>query len=123
MKWTFKRTMAMIVAGTMFSLGLGRAEAALAPARLAEPPSARLQDLQTVQTFLEQKEVAQHLAGLKLSESEINSRLTQLSDQDLHDVATRIQHEHPGRDGAGVVVTVLVIGILALLFVYLLKRV
>jgi hypothetical protein len=119
----FKRTTAMILAGTMLALSSGRAAAMLAPATIQADASVRSHDMKTVQSFLEQKAVGQHLASLNLSPSEIESRLASLSDQEIHQVATRINQQQPGRDGSGVVITVLVIGVLALLFVYLLKRV
>jgi hypothetical protein len=117
------RSTAVAMAVAMFALGSGRAEASLAPAMM--PPAAvdRTQDLQKVQRFLEQKEVAQRLEHMKLSAPEVESRLSNLSDQELHQVASKIDRQNPGADAGGVAVTVLVIGILALLFVYLLKRV
>ncbi len=123
MKRTYRRSLAVMLAVSMVALSAGRAQAALAPPTTPGEAAVRTQDIETVQAFLEQKSVAQHLAGLNLSAPEIESRLGQLSDQELHQVATRIHQQQPGGHGAGVVVTVLVIGVLALLFVYLLKRV
>lgn len=123
MRWIPLRSVAVFLTFTMFTLGLNRAEAMLAPANNPAAATVRAQDMQTVQTFLEQKEVVQHLAGMNLTSDEIQSRLGNLSDQELHQVATKIHQQQPGRDGAGLLVTVLIIGVLVLLFVYLLKRV
>ncbi len=120
-KWIRKIAMALTV--TMFVLTAGQSHAMLAPATNNATINARQNDIQTVQKFLEQKEVGRHLSEMSLTSTEINSHLGNLSDQELHEVATRIHQQQPGRDGTGAVVTVLVIGILVLLFIYLFKRV
>jgi hypothetical protein len=123
MRWTYKRGIAVTLAVAMMALSTGRAQAALAPATLPGDAAVRGQNIETVQIFLEQKEVREHLAGLHLSPSEIESRLNNLSDQELQQVASKIQQEQPAGDGSGLVISILVIGILVLLFVYLMERV
>jgi hypothetical protein len=127
MKLHIKQALAVTLTLTMVALSGGRANAMLAPAQLpaqtTQLEGERLNDLTTVQTFLERKEVKRHLEKLGLSEDEVQSRLSNLSDNDLHQVASQIQSENPAGDGGGVIVTILVIGILVLLFVYLFKRV
>ncbi len=118
-----RELLAVMTASLVFALATNRAEAMLAPAQLPTTTARRAADTQTIQTFLEQKEVAQHLAEMKLNSAEIEARLSNLSDQELHQVVTRIDREYPAGDAGSVAVTVLVIGILALLFVYLLRRV
>ncbi len=115
--------MAKMLTAAIIAVSFGQANAMLAPPTSGMEGITRSQDMQKVQSFLERKEVTQHLSHLKLSPSEIELRLGSMSDQELHQVATRIDHQQVGRDGGGIVVTVLVIGILALLFVYLLRRV
>jgi hypothetical protein len=80
-------------------------------------------DRETVQRFLEQKVVRDRLAQLGLSDAQASQRLALLSDEQMHQVALHIDKEAPAGDGSGAVISVLVIGILVLLFVYLLKRV
>ena len=126
MSKSFKRTMAVTLTAAIIGLSAGRASAMLAPTPTtanAAVSAVRANDLKTVQTFLERKEVQQRLTGFGLSSDQIQSRVNNLSDEQLHHVALRIHQQNPAGDGAGVVITVLVIGILALLFVYLLKRV
>jgi hypothetical protein len=123
-KFNTKRLIALMLVTAMVSLHTGRAEAMLAPADGMGIMSARrATDTQKVQTFLEQKQVSQKLAGYGFTPTEISSRLSSLTDSELHNISTRIDQQNPAADGGGIVVTVLVIGILALLFVYLLKRV
>ena len=80
-------------------------------------------DLQRVQTILESKMIQQRLEELGLTPEEINARLSQLSDAQLHQLATQLDSLMPGGNGLGVLIVVLAIAVLALLFVYLYKRV
>ncbi len=101
--------------------------ALMAPAfQSAKVDSGRMtrdQDLKTLQRTLESKVLRHRLAEFGLSTQEISQRVTHLSDSQLHQLATRIRSVNPGADDGGdVIITVLVIGILVLLFVYLWKR-
>lgn len=120
-----KRIIAVVLTVTVTWMSAAPASAALAPARTASAAAmaARTADLNTVRAFLEQKQVSERLAGFGLSQAEVQARLDNLTDQEVHHVATQIEQQNPAGDGGGVLVTVLVIGILVLLFVYLLKRV
>ena len=125
MNKTFKRYMAVALSWSLIVMCSGRASAMMAPVKAAMENSSiqRSADMQTVQTFLEQKQVRDRLVTFGMNDSEIQSRLGNLSNSELHQVATHIDKEAPGADGGGVLVTVLVIGILVVLFVYLLRRV
>jgi hypothetical protein len=84
----------------------------------------RAQDLKTIQATLESKMVRQRLSEFKLTPEQINQRMSQLTDAQVHQVAMQIRTINPGGDdGLGIIVGLLVIGILVLLFVYLFKRV
>jgi hypothetical protein len=81
-------------------------------------------DLQRVQTVLESKMIQQRLEELGLTPEEINARLSQLSDAQLHQLATQLDSLMPGGDGGlGIIIALLVIAVLVVLFVYLFKRV
>ena len=100
--------------------------AMLAPARsnVSTPVARRQADLQKVQKLLESKLVRARLHAMGLNDHEIDSRVTQLSDAELHQVAQRIDKMHAaGADPVGFLIGVLVVGILVLLFIYLAKRV
>jgi Family of unknown function (DUF6627) len=75
--------------------------------------------LKKIQTVLESKLVVQRLADFGLTEAEIRSRLSQLSDQQLHQVATRLDALQPGGDALGVIVVLLVIAILVVILLQL----
>jgi ATPase subunit of ABC transporter with duplicated ATPase domains len=84
----------------------------------------RAADLKTIQATLESKMVRQRLSEFKLTPDQVNQRMSQLSDAQVHQVALQIRTLNPGGDaGLGIIVGLLVIGILVLLFVYLFRRV
>ena len=81
--------------------------------------SDRSADFAKVQSLLETKVVTEKLRQLGFSREEIQTRLDQLSDQQLHKVALKIDDLKVGGDGTGVVIAVLLIAILVLLIIYL----
>ena len=100
----------------------------IAPAQVTsqvhDKNATRADDLKTIQTALESKMIRQRLTEFKLTPDQINTRLNQLSDEQIHQTAMQIRTVNPGGDGGlGILVSLLVIGILVLLFVYLFKRV
>ncbi|MBI2788280.1 MAG: PA2779 family protein [Elusimicrobia bacterium] len=97
--------------------------ASLAPADLqsgaAAPGAARAEDMRTVSKALESKALRGRLASMGLDEKEIDSRLKNLSDQEVHQLAVKLEAVRPG----GLIEAVLVIVVLVLLILYLVKRV
>ena len=129
--WTVSKYLTvwtLVCALTVLSLR-GEGRAMLVPAEGAQaggPASqyARSTDLITIQKALESKMVRQRLEDVGLTESEVNARLERLSDAEVHQFASQIDSILPGGDGGlGIIITLLVVGILVLLFIYLLKRV
>jgi hypothetical protein len=59
------------------------------------------------------------LSDFGLTPAEIRSRLDQLSDQQVHEVATQLDALHPGGDALGTVVVLLVIAILVVVLLQL----
>lgn len=81
----------------------------------------RAADLQKVQSVLETKVVRQRLEDYGLTAEEISARVNQLSDAQLHQMASQIDAMIPAGDaGLGIVVALLVIAILAVILIYLL---
>ncbi len=74
--------------------------------------SERQEDLVKMQPMLESKIIRQRLTDLGLNPQEISSRLARLSDQEIHDVASKIDTLQAGGDVLGTVVVLLVIAIL-----------
>ncbi len=75
-------------------------------------------DLATIQSSLEHKQVQQRLAELGFTDAEVQQRLANASDAELHQLAIQSQAMMAGGDG-GIIITVLVI----ILLVYLIMRV
>lgn len=74
--------------------------------------SERQEDLAKVQPFLESKIIRQRLADLGLNQEEISTRLAQLSNQEIHDVASKIDTLQTGGGALEMIVVLLVIAIL-----------
>ena len=66
------------------------AAAAPAPTHLALAAPDRAAELTAIQVFLERKVVRQRLADLGLSPEEIQARLPEMTDEQIHAVASRI---------------------------------
>jgi hypothetical protein len=68
-------------------------------------------DLQRIQKLLESKLVQHKLSKLGLTKDEIEARLHQLDDEQLHQIASQIHTLEPGGNGAVVVLILLLLGI------------
>ena len=100
--------------------------AMLAPPQMEETGVAsglhRMEDVQKIQRFLEAKIVQQRLSDFGLTAEEISSRLAQLSDDQVHDVATQIDSLIPGGGALEIIVVLLVVAILVVILIYLLNH-
>jgi hypothetical protein len=106
----------------MFVIGIiPRLEAAFVPSQgINTIPAGRSSDLQTVQAMLENRLVRQRLLDLGYTSDEIKERLAQLTDQQLHAIAQKLDNLRVGQDGAlGVIIAVLVIVLLVILIINL----
>jgi hypothetical protein len=82
--------------------------------------SQRQTDINRIQRFLESEIVKKRLEMLGYSSKEIKQRLGSLSDEEIHQLASRIdQLRVAGDSGLGVIVTLLVIAILVVLLLQL----
>lgn len=97
-----------------------RLEAAFAPSEaLVLSSAARSTDTETVQAVLENKLVRQRLQDLGFNADEITAKLSQLSDEQLHSIAQKLDDLKVGSDGFGVVIGILVIIALILVIIHL----
>lgn len=114
---------AMIVSTTMTCTLSTNGWAMLAPAQgaaaAAGPVYDRAADLKTVQAALESKIVRERLKALGMTDKEIESRLSRLSDQQVHQVAKDIDTLNPG----GFIESVLGLAIMVLLIVFLVHHI
>ena len=83
----------------------------------------RAEDLQKIQKVLEWKMVNEKLKELGFTQEEIQGRLDQLSDQEIHQVALNLDELKVGGNGLGIVIGILVIAILVVLLIFLLKKI
>lgn len=126
---TFLQVLVWTLVMTTLAIGVfpPEVQAMLAPpsATASEPGMGldRAADLQKVQSVLETKVVSQRLADYGLSQEEISVRVNRLSDVQLHQMASQIDALIPAGDaGFGIVITLLVIAILAVILIYLLDH-
>ncbi|MGB7032302.1 MAG: PA2779 family protein [Syntrophobacteria bacterium] len=98
-----------------------RVEAAFIPSSDSRNGLMRNQDIQTIQKALESKIVKQRLQDLGFSEEEIQERLNQLSDEEVHSLAMQIDSLSQGGI-LGVVIAVLIIVVLVLVIMKLMDK-
>jgi len=114
---------ALIISNLNLVLFLQPAAAAFLPSEIMTNPGGRGTDrealLRKIQSVLESKLVAQRLTDFGLTAAEIKARLGQLSDRQLHEVATQLDAIQPGGDALGTVVVLLVIAILVVVLLQL----
>ena len=105
----------------MFVIGIApRLEAAFTPSEtLVLSPSVRAADVEKIQTALELKLVQQRLQDLGFSTDEITARLSQLTDEQIHSIAARLDDLKVGGDGLGIVIAILVIIVLVIVIIQL----
>lgn len=114
---------ALVLAVTAMFVAPPSGWASLAPADIgaAAPASgaARADDMRTISAALESKALRGRLKALGLDDKEVDSRLRQLSDSEVHQLATQLEAVRPG----GIIVELLVVVVLVLLVLFLVKRV
>jgi len=79
----------------------------------------RAAGLTTFQGFLERKVVRQRLADLGLSPEEIQARLPQMTDEQIHAVASRIEGLQAGGDALGIVIGILLVVLIVIVILKL----
>jgi len=120
----FTQVLIWMLVGTTFVMGWlpqdGSAMLAPITAPSMGPDQSRIDSLQRIQRVLESKIIQQRLEDLGLTPNEIQTRLSRLSDAQLHQMANQLDALMPGGDALGVVVVLLVIALLVVLLIYLL---
>jgi hypothetical protein len=84
----------------------------------------RINDLEKIQKVLEMRMVKERLEKLGFTQEEIQMRLDQLDDKQLHELALNLDELRVAGNGTGVIIAVVLIGIfLVLLLLYLNKKI
>ena len=113
------RHTAMLLIMLMTTLAfVPRVDAGMVPTSLSDSSGIHAQDLASIQNVLENKAVKARLSALGYTDSEISGKLSQLSSQELHGLASQLNALDAGGDGLGLIVVLLVI---VLLVVVILK--
>ncbi len=115
------KSIAAYLVCAMFIIGIApRVDASFAPSGvLPQAQTDRSADLATLQKALEQKMVKERLANLGLTADEVQARVGQLNDQQLHNVAKQLDNLKVGGDGVGLIIGLLIIAILVVLLIQL----
>lgn len=123
MRDPFFRLISWYLVGAMFLIGIApRTEAGFSPSAMIEADGNRQSDLAKIQQVIETKMVRERLEKFGFTRDEINSRLSQLSDQQLHQTAQNLDDIKVGGDALGVIIALLVIAILVVVLLQLTGR-
>jgi len=79
----------------------------------------RSRDLGKIQKILERKMIRERLEKLGFSQDEIRSRLGQLSDQQIHQLALTVDELKVGGDAEGLIIFLLVVALIVVLVFWL----
>lgn len=112
-------SLAMAVA----ALPPGTADAMMAPvdAPATDVQADRARDLQTVRQTLESRIIRQRLNDMGLSRTEVERRLSRLSDEQVHQVALSIERQNPAGDTGGILLVAAAVVLFVVLIAKLLK--
>jgi Family of unknown function (DUF6627) len=124
MRISFMKCVASYLAVAMFILGIvPRVDAGFIPSDIVTHPEIdRTADLQSIQKVLETKMVRQRLENLGFTADEVQKRLNQFNDEQIHDLALNLEQLKVGGDGFGVIAALLIIALLVVALVYLTKH-
>lgn len=115
----------LMVVLSMSALDISPALAALASSRTSGETTisvVRDADMLVAQRALENKIVAQKLRDYGVSPEEAQTRLANMSDEDLHTLASATKGLPSGADGTGAVIGILVVIILVIVVLRLMNR-
>jgi len=118
----FMKYIAWYLVAAMFIIGIApRVDAGLAPSEIiAIARGERTADLDKIRQTLEVKAVSERLDQLGFSREDIQNRIVQLNDQQIHQIALQLDDLKVGQsDALGLVIGVLVIAILVVVLLKL----
>ncbi|HEY4708357.1 MAG TPA: PA2779 family protein [Thermodesulfobacteriota bacterium] len=124
--WYF-RQIAAILAFTMFMIGAipTRSMALVVDTDAVVAASAehsREADIARIQRVLESKLVSDRLGQTGLTPDEIQGKIKNLSDEEVHSFASQLDSLYPGGDALGLVIAILIIVILVMVVLKLADR-
>jgi hypothetical protein len=116
-----KKCLACYLVLALFVIGIApRVEAAFSPSEtLSLSPEARAGDMDKIRVTLENKLVGQRLLDLGYTADEVMTRLSEMSDSQIHSFAQKLDELKVGGDGLGIVIALLVIVVLVIVILQL----
>ena len=120
MSKSFIKLVSYHLVAAMLVIGIvPRVEAGLSPSdAIALSQANRTGDLATIQKILESKKIGKRLENLGFSQSEIQSKLGRLNDDQLHKLALRLDEIKVGGGGFEVLVIVFLVAIVIGVWLY-----
>lgn len=118
----FMKEIAWYLVFAVFIVGIApKVEAGFAPSEaIALSKVDRAADMDKIQRVLETKMIKERLEKLGFTKDEINNRLSQLSDQQIHQLALQLDDLKVGKDDPlGIIIALLVIAILVIIILQL----
>ena len=121
MKGSWMKYVACYLVVAMFIIGITpRVYAGFSPSEaISLLPSDRSSDLDRIRKVLELKMVRERLKEFGFTPDEIEKRLTQLNDEQLHQLALQLDEVKVGGDGWAVLIVLLLIAAIVILVIYL----
>ena len=115
-----KKTLIWYLVGTMSVIGvMPNCFAGFSPSEVMTlSRMERPQDLQKLQKFLETKMVRERLKDLGFIPEEVQMKLGNLSDQQIHQMALHLDEMKVAGDGIGIFIAVFLIAVLVVLIIY-----
>ena len=120
MKRAFTRLVAGYLVLAMCVMGMApRVEAGMVSSEITPSPGVeRIADLAKIQKAMETKIIKERLGRLGFTQKESQERLEKLNDQQIHQLAMKIDDLRVGGNGFEVLVVLLLIGIVVGVWVY-----
>jgi hypothetical protein len=122
MKKTFMKQVTWYLVMAMFVIGITpRVYAGFSPSEVVGvSPTDRGSDLGRIQKIIETKMIGERLKQIGLTQDEIQKRLGQLGDQQIHQLAQHLDELKVGGDGGWTVLgVIIVLAAIAVLVIYL----
>ena len=117
----FMKHVAWYLVVALFIISIApRVDAGFAPSEIIDlKPGDSTADIKNIRSVLETKAVRERLSQFGLNQDEIAGRLSQLSDEQIHQLALQLDDLRVGQDAGGVIIAVLVIIILVIVILQL----
>ncbi len=121
MKRKLTNWVAWYMVTVMFLFGITpKVEAGFSPSEvIGQSQMDRSMDVEKIRKFLETKMIRERLHAFGFSQEEIQARLNLLTDEQIHQVALKLDELNVGGDGAEAVIILLLIAAVVLLVIYL----